>query len=325
MDITEAQLLPIGVALHGPTVRHCRLEGSESLKRGGCGDKVLGELVATTSEGGEIRTPLFIKKFNWTGKSEAAHYRHLAACSVPIPRQYGTVQHPDGDEILFMERLTEIGFNRHSEAEWRQMLTLLAQLNACAVTPDYLSHLHPFEQGGRIDGYWITGYNNPFPPTPEQIEENLRACGVAESEHSELCRAALRLCERVNALPRGLVHQDFLQDNLGWRGERAEMVVFDVHKNALAPRFADAAAFLGLPDWSYTAPFLDEAPTRREALITLYLEAYAQFGGGHISLETFYEEAALLVWANKLAVLWWIAEQKQTERIEQVLAYLRTC
>ena len=88
---------------------------------------------------------------------------------------------------------------------------------------------------------------------------------------SNLSLAAQRLCERVAALPTGLVHQDFLADNLGWRGERMEMVVFDVHKNALGPRFADVAPYLGLPDWSNTAVYLDQLPTRREALTKHYL------------------------------------------------------
>lgn len=323
MALTESQLLLIGEAIHGAPVRRCIIEGSVPLERGGCGDKAVGDLILTTANGHEISIPVFIKKFSWKGKSEAAHYRQLARSAVPIPHQYGALLHPDGDEILFMERLNQIGFDHRNEAEWRQMLTLLARLNACEVTPDYLPHLHAFEQGGRIDHWWITGFNT-FPPTSEEIATNLRVCGVAESDLSDLSRAARRLYERVAALPVGLVHQDFLSDNLGWRGGRAEMVVFDVHKNTIGPRFADVAAFLGLPDWSSTASFLDESPSRREALIDHYLQAYADFGGGSVSLETFLEEATLQFWAHKVAILWWMAEQKDTERIGQVLNYLRT-
>jgi len=321
-DLDEAQLLPIGEAIHGAPVRSCRIEGCVPLNRGGCGDKLLGDLILTTVEGHEISTPLFLKKFSWTGRSEAAHYHQLARGSVPTPRLYGAIRHPDGDEILFMERLTQIGFDRHSETEWRQLLTVLARFNACSITPDYLPHLHHYEHGGRIDSWWITGFY-PFPPDTQEIENNLRVCGVAESDLPGLSRAAQRLCERVAALPTGLVHQDFLHDNLGWRGERAELVVFDVHKNTLGPRFADVAPFLGLPDWSHTAAFMDQAPARREALIHHYLQEYARSGGGNVSLATFYEEAALLFWAHKVAILNWMAEQQDTERIEQVLHYLR--
>jgi hypothetical protein len=321
-DVSESQLLPIGAAIHGTPVCRCFIKESMPLDRGSCGDKAVGNLILMTIEGHEISTPVFIKKCSWEGRSEAIHYHQLARCAVPIPHQYGVILHPDGDEILFMERLTQIGFDHRNEAEWRQMLTLLAQFNTCEVTLDYLPHLHPYEQGGRIDGWWITGFN-PFPPTIEEISTNLRACGVAESDLPDLSLAAHRLCEQVAALPTGLAHQDFLSDNLGWRGERAEMVVFDVHKNAIGPRFADVATFLGLPDWSTTATFLDELPSRREALIDHYLQEYARFGGGNVLLENFLEESTLQFWAHKVAILWWMAEQKHTERIEQVLNYLR--
>lgn len=321
-DLDDAQLLPIAAAIHGTPIHSCHLEGITPINQGGCGDKVVADLALTTLEGQEIHIPLFLKKFSWKGRSEAAHYRHLANSNVPTPRLYGAILHPDGDEILFLERLTQIGFNRHSETEWRHLLTLLARLNACAVTPDYLPHLHPFEQGGMIDSWWITGFN-PFPPAVEDIEPNLRACGVTGSDLADLSRAASRLFARVAALPMGLVHQDFLADNLGWRDDRAEMVVFDIHKNALAPRFSDVAPYLGLPAWSKHAAFLDQLPSRREALINHYLREYAHAGGGSVSLETFYEETALLFWAHKVAILHWMAEKQDTERIGLVLNYLR--
>ena len=66
------------------------------------------------------------------------------------------------------------------EAEWRAMLSLLARLNACPVTPDYAPHLHPFEQGGKVDGWWITGFTNATPTDEEiaAIERSFAAMGV---------------------------------------------------------------------------------------------------------------------------------------------------
>jgi hypothetical protein len=321
-DLNDTQLLSIATAIHGAPVRNCRIEGSVPLSRGGCGDKAIADIVFTTTKGHENSIPLFLKKFSWKGKSEAVHYRHLTLGDVPTPHLYGTILHSDGDEILFLEKLTQIGFNWQSEAEWRQLLTVLARLNACDVTSEYLPHLHPFEQGGRIDGWWITGFN-PFPPPANKIEANLRACGAQENDLPLLIRVAQQLFERVAALPTGLIHQDFLADNLGWRGDRTELVVFDVHKNTIGPRFADVGPYLGLPDWSNTAAFLDQTSSLREALIHHYLEEYTHAGGGNVSRETFFEEAALLFWAHKVAILWWMAEQQDTERIEQVLDYLR--
>ena len=213
-----------------------------------------------------------------------------------------------------------IGYDRHSESEWRELLSLLARYNACPVPQDAVSHLHHFEQGGKVGGWWITGFDS-FPPTFDTIEKNLRVCGVADGELATLGSAAQDLCKRVDALPKSLLHQDFLPDNFGWRGERESLVVFDVHKNCLGPRFADAAPYLGLPDWSNTADFLVEhpideqpvgeapvhdLPDRRKRLTQHYLDEYARFGGEQVSIETFQEEVSLLFWTHKVAVLWWL-------------------
>src|SRR5260370_32552748 len=115
-------------------------------------------------------------------------------------------------------------------------------------------------------GLWILGLHAS--PSDEDFEASLRACGVGDSENPTLREAARALFASVAAQPRGLLHQDFLPDNLGWRGEREAMVVFDLHKNALGPRFADVAPYLAVPDWSESAAFLDHAEngavTRRE-------------------------------------------------------------
>ena len=133
MILNDTQLLPIGAAIHGASVRSCRIENCIPLNKGACGDKAMGDLILTTLEGHEIRIPLFLKEFSWKGRSEAAHYRQLARCAVPTPHLYGAILHPDGDEILLLERLIQIGVDHSNEAEWRQLLTLLARFNACQI------------------------------------------------------------------------------------------------------------------------------------------------------------------------------------------------
>jgi hypothetical protein len=321
--LSEARLLPIVEAMAGAPVARFHVEVRSALEGyyGGCGDKAIPTFVYTTRTGAAGEVTSFVKRFSWQGKSEAAHYRHLAVYSVPTPRLYGALPTEDGQEILFLERLTAIGFDRQSEGEWRAMLSLLARLNAVPVTPDYAPHLHPFEQGGKVDGWWITGFTDAA-PTDEEITANLHAAGIPKAELTPLIRAARHLFDRINALPHGLLHQDFLPDNLGWRGDREEMVVFDIHKNTLGPRFADVGPYLGLPDWSEHAPFLD-AEDRRQSLTQHYLDEYTRFSGKRISLETFRQETTLLSWAHKFAILWWLAEQKHEDRIQQVIGFLR--
>lgn len=142
-----------------------------------------------------------------------------------------------------------------------------------------------------------------------------------------LKRAAHALFTRVLAQPQGLLHQDFLPDNFGWRGEREEMVVFDLHKNSLGPRFADVAPYLSTPNWSRWETFLDDVESnlcaRREALTQHYLDEYARFGGARVLPTIFHAEVSALFWAHKITVLPWLAEQGQWTRIEQVLSFLR--
>src|SRR5262249_23195086 len=146
---------------------------------------------------------------------------------------------------------------------------------------------------------------------------------VADDELPGLLHAARALYAHVAEQPKGLLHQDFLPGNFGWRGAREELVVFDLHKNALGPRFADAAPHLGLPDWSDNAAFLDGAAdggvSRRERLIQHYLDEYARFGGPTVSPETFREETAALSWWHKVACLSWLANEKKQPRIREVL------
>jgi aminoglycoside phosphotransferase (APT) family kinase protein len=321
--LSETRLCPVVEAMAGQPVARFVVEVREPVEgnTGLCGDKLIPTFRYTTATGRTGEATAFVKRFSWEGKSEAAHYRHLAAYGVPTPRLYGAISCADGQEILFLERLPAISFDRRSEAEWRAMLSLLARLNACPVTLDYEPHLHLFEQGGKVDRWWATGFMNAA-PVDEEIEASLRTCGVPEAELSPLSRAARLLFNRVAALPRGLLHQDFLPDNLGWRGDREEMVVFDLHKNTCGPRFADVGPYLGLPDWSDHAAFLSERG-RRDAFTRHYLGEYARFSGQNVTPETFRQETTLLSWAHKVAILWWLSEQKQDTRIQEVIAFLR--
>lgn len=323
--LDEAQILPLlesvlGSPLVGFTVALPDTENPYG------SDKRLIDFRCVLRNGEAVDKTVFVKKCVWKGKSESVHYRYLAAEGVPVPRLYGAVRNASGVEVVFLEPVTGTGFDEHSEAEWREMLSLLAQFNACRVTPEYALHLHPYEQVGQADkNFWITGLNAR--PSAEEIETGLRACGAGESELPELTQAARLVFAEVEAQPVGLLHQDFFPNNFGWRGAREEMVVFDLHKNSVGPRFADVALYLGLPDWSGRKAFLDGSadviPTRRETLTQHYLEEYARFGGAQVSTEVFRTETTALFWAHKVSVLYWLAERNQDEAMQEVLKFLR--
>ncbi len=278
-----------------------------------------------TLQNGEAgETTLFVKKCVWKGKSEAIHYRYLGAAGVPTPRLYSSVPNAKGEEVIFLEPVTSTGFDSQSETEWHEMLSLLARFNACPITPEYAVHLHPYEQVGLLDeNMWLTGLSARL--NDAQLEFGLRACGVSEQDLPLLKQAVSKLFAQVEAQPKGLLHQDFHPDNFGWRGKREEIVVFDLHKNSLGPRFADLTPYLALPDWSAHKSFLDaseDGTTRRDRLTRHYLEEYARFGGEAVSLETFRSETSALFWAHKVTSLWWLIERKQDAAAQEALNFL---
>lgn len=324
--LSETQLLPVLGAVVGTPLADFTVQTRPAVQDDPSGNKRLLNFLYTAQDGVIGEATLFAKRCVWKGRSEAVHYRYLAAGDVPTARLYGALRDGGGEEIIFLECLTEVGFRSDSEAEWRCLLSLLARFNACGVTPDYAPHLHPFEQVGAVGGgVWIIGLEAG--PTDEQVAAELRACGISREEQPALQQAARTLFARVAAQPRGLLHQDFMPNNVGWRGGRAEMVVFDLHKNALGPRFADVAPYLASPDWSDSKAFLEgvgsDGAGRRESLTRHYLDEYARFGGPTVSPAIFREETTALFWMHKVSVLGWLIEQNQQGRVRETLDALR--
>lgn len=320
--LDEAQVVSVleaavGVPIAGFTVQMRPSGGGSSGS-----DTRFCDFQYVTRQGSAGQVTLFVKRCVW--RPEAVHYRYLAAMGVPTPRLHGVLFNSSDEEIIFVERLPRVGFQRDSPVEWRHFLSLIAQINACQVTPDYMPHLFVYEQGGTFgDDRWITGLNASL--SDEEIGAGLRRCGVEDRELPILQRGARALFARIEEQPRGLLHQDAFPDNLGWRGE--EMVIFDLQKHAIGPRFADVAPYLGLPDWSPTAVFLDATETgsvsHREILTRHYLDEYARLGGGTVALETFRDEARALFWAHKVSTLHWMVEGNHPVRIQEVLDFLR--
>ncbi|MES2464968.1 MAG: phosphotransferase [Armatimonadota bacterium] len=298
--LSAAQVFPIVEAAAGTplsAVGDASLPDSE--------DKGLVTFPCITQSGNPVDVPLFVKRCVWEGRPESIHYRHLTSHGVPMPRLYGAVRDTAGIEVIFLEPVTATGFNRKSDREWRALLTLMAQFTACSVDAQYLPHLRRYEPVVRLgENGWILGLPSP---TDADMATALKTCGVTEERMSGYVAAARALFNRVAAHPRGLLHQDFLPNNFGWRGERSEMVVFDVHKNALGPRFADVAPYLYLSDWGeeMRAFLLEGGPddSRITSLFRHFLDEYGRFAGAAVSYSELHQEIADLVWANKTASL----------------------
>lgn len=326
--LAEADLLPVVSAMAGAPVVRFTVEDRHEVGGyyGLCGDKRAPTFLYETTDGVTGQATAFVKRFTWAGKSEAAHYRHLAAHGVPVPRLYGSFLDGEDCEILFLERLPRVGFESRSEPEWLAMLSVLAKLNA-APPPSGgdARHLHPFEWGGALGGgVWLTGM--PQGIDPDALVRALDAVGVPEPERAPMAQKAVVLSDAVAALPVGTLHQDYTGDNLGWRDTPGgpEFVVFDLHKVAIGARFADVACYLGEPDWSPHRDWLG-SNGRRDRFLRHYLSEYAAAGGPAVSPEQFRAETALLSWAHKAAVLDWLpTHPANAPHVPELLALLRS-
>lgn len=330
-DLDDAALRPIVEAIAGAPLAHFSLVALSPVAGGvSGGDKQLATFWYETQTGESGEETVFAKRCVWESRSEAVHYRYLATQTPPIPtpRLFGSLLAPDRTEIIFLERIETTSFRRDSEAEWRDMLSLLAQFNACPISEEYAGHLIPFVQIGRFaENGWISGLT-AF-PAAEETEELLRGVGLSEAEIPALTGAALRLFARAAAQPRGLLHQDFMPDNFG-RLRSGEMVVFDLHKNACGPRFADVAPYLAPPvEADVSTAFLKQKSpkspeTLRESLALHYLSEYARFGGDDVSLSVFQEERTALSLAHRVSVLPYLAKSGATDSVRRTLDELRS-
>ena len=308
LDVPHDQLLPVIERAAG-----CRVAGyscsSQVLHGGVSGGQVVRHRIDySTGSGAGARVDIIAKRCVWQGRPEAVHYRHLLSAGVPVPALYGSVVSDSGEEIVFLEALEHTGFRRGDDGSWMAVLSSLARLNACPVTPEYAPHLYEFEQIGVIDGgLWSSGMRLRL--DVPGLERSLGLLGVSQERRSSLVRAADELFGRVAAQPKGLIPQDFRDDNVGWRGEQC--LIFDLHKLGIGPRFADAAPLIGLPDWS-------ERCGEREALIAHYLREY----GHAVSRATFLEETADLFWAHKVSVLSLLIERGLRHRAQAVVEHL---
>jgi hypothetical protein len=322
--LSVAQVLPVVEAAAGVPLSGI---GGASLPEGS--DKGLVTFHGTTRAGDSVDVTLFVKRCVWHNRPESIHYRYLAAHDVPMPRLFGALRDASGTEVIFLEPVTATGFVRTSEAEWRALLTLMARFAACPIDAGYAPHLLPYESIGRIDeNRWVIGL--PYPADAD-LAAALRACGVTEERTPGYVAAARALFDRVAAHPRGLLHQDLLPDNFGWRGERAEMVVFDVHKNALGPRFADVIPYLCISDWGEeTRAFLLEGGPEDSRLLSLYqhfLDEYGRFSGVTVAFSELLQEIADLDLAHKTASLVlreYLGEAAAANRVRDVLSYLES-
>jgi hypothetical protein len=305
--LTPEQLRPMVENVAGERVRSfdVSIEHEVAVQHyGGRGDKVVPTFTYETRSGRVGRAAVFVKRHCNPGPNEALHYEWLTKHSAPIPRIYGALSGPDVHDIIFIEYIDpfvgdEESFLRDPE-QFPRFLCATARFNAiepcaqyAAELPCKLQYLGSDEWPGLLERVW--GH---------------AARGELGGDLLRLCSAGVRkqVVGLMDGLPAsladmatGLSHWDHRPNNIGWRRQTGEMVIFDLEDTMMAPRFEDVADWLGAPDGA------QPRCRPREELAEHYLRERERYGGGPVRLEEFVGEVALLWRAHVLRGLsWWL-------------------
>jgi hypothetical protein len=249
-NVSNQQLKAIVETAVGEPIVACTIAGRQKLEgfQGYAAEKILPIVEYRTASGSGGRITLFVKRMYGLEIAEAQQYRFLAKHGIPIPRVLGHVIGASTEDIMFFEQLDAIGFDESNPKEVREFVGLLARLNAIRPSPEDPWQPPPhvvareFREGEVIpqalSDVWRHALNGDLG------EELLQLCAKQRSRLEELCRASVALGARLDQMPRALLHEDYAGRNSGWHkgaDGRRELVIFDVHRLSMGPRFWDLA------------------------------------------------------------------------------------
>ena len=271
----------------------------------GCftGDKVILKLSYETTDGDSGETAVYVKRqLRDPGYKETAHYQYLNSNGMPVPRFYSSHLDEEQLEVLFLENATpnRDGNRMLKDREnYHAFLSIAARVNALTPEGQYRESLFYFgpegsiERGKRtISEVWKFAANG-------QLGNALKQLCTSENKNALLAMAD-SLSEVVPAMRRGYTIDDFTPVKIGWRNGTGEMLACDLRTTGLGPRFADAAFWIGCPDWAQKAGY------KRKELADYYFTQYLAAGGEEVPLETLLTEAHALWQVGVLGGLnWW--------------------
>ena len=182
-----------------------------------------------------LSSTIFIKHTTEPDKMEAQRYRALAALGIPTPRLLATID-KNGAEILLLEFLPKIGIDFHSAHEVNELLQLTAQLNAIQNPPEVFRQVR--------EGIPQAEFDERVRRALREVEQDASfAFKINVRRWFEAYQFAQAACK---SMPLAVSHNEFSFQQVGWtpRGERDQLVIFDLETMWLSPRFTDIAGIL---------------------------------------------------------------------------------
>lgn len=271
----------------------------------GCftGDKIILGLSYETTGGDSGETEVYVKRqLRDPGYKETAHYQYLNSNGLPVPRFYSSHLDEQQLEVLFLENATP---NRDGNRILKNpdnhyaFLSIAARANALTPEGEYRESLFYFgpresSDGGRraVSALWESAATG-------QLGCALKGMCTRERKEALLAIAA-SLSRAVPAMQRGYTIDDFTPVKIGWRHGTGEMLVCDFRTTGWGVRFADAATWIGCPDYAQKGEY------KRRELADHYYRQYLAAGGSEVPFETLLEETHT-IWQSRVlgGLEWW--------------------
>jgi len=237
--------------------------------------------------------------------AESRRYPALMAAGAPVPTLHGSLRlrspPPEvSDEVLVLEFLPHIGY---SGLDIMALAETLGRFHALA--PGIVPDLPQVTAHGSVAGWTEVWSRIPTharagelgPAIAELVEKRARAW--------ERVQAALpMLAQRADGLPRGVIHRDVSFQNVGWRYDRRELLLFDIPQMAVGI-LAQEAQVLFPADKS-----MDPLVAER------YLGTLRQHGGPSLSGSDLAEAVAVVRPLAHLSFLWWATARSCDGRVD---------
>lgn len=305
--LTKGQLMPVVESVAGEPVAWFGVSIGHALASehyGGRGEKVIPTFEYRTQRGRTGMRTIFAKQHCNTGPNEALHYKWLTEQRAPIPRIYWAISGTEARDIIFLEQIDPFTGDEErfvsDDDTFLQFLSLTARFNAIRPCEEYAARL-PCKLPwmgcetlvSTLEGFWEHAVRG------EAGEEVKRIC--SEDELVRLVKVAGRMAEPIACMKQALSHWDHRPNNMGWRKETGEMVIFDLEDTMIGPWFDDVADWLGAPD------IVQQRCRPREELTRHYVEQLERWGGERAAVEELLEETYVLWILHALRSLdWWL-------------------
>lgn len=314
-NISKADLFPIveNATQVGPIMDfEIKLTHEKQGHKGAESESVIATFYYKTETASSGEIIMFIKRQHAPEKRESKDYFAFAQVGIPTPKYYGHLEGINGEEILFLEFLPDIGIDLKDISEIREWIGLLAKISATELPFAHFSlpEASDIKKQPADPTWWKPSLIRIWEQGVKgELGEDLQAL-CAENPHgvSALTDYGVQVEKRAAQMGKELHQGDACIQNVGWRITEAgkEIVVFDLGFS-VGQRFYDIGNAMRA---------LRESDISQEVIATHFLAEYAKWSGKHIVLKNFLSDMG---WISDIIELWclpWFLDMSQSGDVD---------